>query len=142
MAPIQIGCLNICGINRKFNPLKNFLAQEKNSILAISEIHTVKSIVVSKFHCYQRNSEINPTRSNGVPLLVAHNLASTTHTLPNHLYHLEAVAINLHLQNMSILIISYYNRPRDRVSADLLHYAAQYNFSEILTPDTQTSVTL
>jgi endonuclease/exonuclease/phosphatase family metal-dependent hydrolase len=127
-----MGCINICGINRKFNPLKNFLAQDKISILAISETHTVKSIVVSKFHCYQRNSEINPTRSGGVALLVAQNLASTPHTLPNHLNHLEAVAVNLHLQIMSILIISYYNRPQDRVSADLLRYAAQHNFAIVL----------
>jgi hypothetical protein len=49
MAPIQMGCINICGINRKFNPLENFLAQDKISILAISETHTVKSMVVSKF---------------------------------------------------------------------------------------------
>jgi hypothetical protein len=102
-----MGCLNICGINRKFNPLKNFLAQYKISVLVISETHTVKSIVVSKFHCYQRDSEINPTRSGSVALLVAQNLASTPHTLPNHFNHLEAVAVNLHLQNMSILIISY-----------------------------------
>ncbi|KAJ3629972.1 hypothetical protein MTP99_014332 [Tenebrio molitor] len=132
MAPIQMGCINIRGINRKFNHLKNFLAQDKISILAISETHTVKSIVVPKFHCYQRNSEINPTRSGGVALLVAQNLASTPHTLPNHLNHLEAVAANLHLQNMSILIISYYNRPQDRVSADLLRYAAQHNFAIVL----------
>jgi hypothetical protein len=108
------------------------LAQDKISILAISETHTVKSIVVPKFHCYQRNSEINPTRSGGVALLVAQNLASTPHTLPNHLNHLEAVAANLHLQNMPILIISYYNRPQDRVSADLLRYAAQHNFAIVL----------
>jgi hypothetical protein len=132
MAPIQMGCINIRGINRKFNHLKNFLAQDKISILAISETHTVKSIVVPKFHCYQRNSEINPTRSGGVALLVAQNLVSTPHTLPNHLNHLEAVAVNLHLQNMSILIISYYNRPQDRVSADLLRYAAQHNFAIVL----------
>jgi hypothetical protein len=132
MAPLQMGCINIRGINRKFNHLKNFLAQDKISILAISETHTVKSIVVPKFHCYQRNSEINPTRSGGVALLVAQNLASTPHTLPNHLNHLEAVAVNLHLQNMSILIISYYNRPQDRVSADLLRYAAQHNFAIVL----------
>jgi hypothetical protein len=124
-----MGCINICGINRKFNPFKNFLAQDNISILAISETHTVKSIVVPKFHCYQRNSEINPTRSGGVAFVVAQNLASTTHTLPNHLNHLAAVAANLHLQNMSILIISYYNRPQDRVSADLLRYAAQHNFA-------------
>jgi hypothetical protein len=99
MAPIQMGCINICGINRKLNPLKNFLAQDKISILTISETHTVKSIVVSKFHSYQQNSEINPTRSGGVAL--AQNLASTPHTLPNHLNHLEAVAINLHFHNMS-----------------------------------------
>jgi hypothetical protein len=80
MAPIQMGCINIRGINRKFNHLKYFLAQDKISILAISETHTVKSIVVPKFHCYQRNSEINPTRSGGVALLVAQNLASTPHT--------------------------------------------------------------
>jgi hypothetical protein len=132
MAPIQMGCINIRGINRKFNHLKYFLAQDKISILAISETHTVKSIVVPKFHCYQRNSEINPTCSGGVALLVAQNLASTPHTLPNHLNHLEAVAANLHLQNMSILIISYYNRPQDRVSADLLRYAAQHNFAIVL----------
>jgi hypothetical protein len=126
MAPIQMGCINIRGINRKFNHLKNFLAQDKISILAISETHTVKSIVVPKFHCYQRNSEINSTRSGGVALLVAQNLASTPHTLPHHL---EAVAANLHLQNTSILIISYYNRPQDRVSANLLRYAAQHNFA-------------
>jgi hypothetical protein len=127
-----MGCINIRGINRKFNHLKYFLAQDKISILAISETHTVKSIVVPKFHCYQRNSEINPTRSGGVAILVAQNLASTPHTLPNHLNHLEAVAANLHLQNMSILIISYYNRPQDRVSADLLRYAAQHNFAIVL----------
>jgi hypothetical protein len=127
-----MGCINIRGINRKFNHLKNFLAQDKISILAISETHTVKSIVVPKFHCYQRNSEINPTRSGGVALLVAENLVSTPHTLRNHLNHLEAVAANLHLQNMSILIISYYNRPQDRVSADLLRYAAQHNFAIVL----------
>jgi hypothetical protein len=125
-------CINIRGINRKFNHLKNFLAQDKISILAISETHTVKSIVVPKFHCYQRNSEINPTRSGSVALLVAQNLASIPHTIPNHLNHLEAVAANLHLQNMSILIISYYNRPQDRVSADLLRYAAQHNFAIVL----------
>jgi endonuclease/exonuclease/phosphatase family metal-dependent hydrolase len=124
-----MGCINVCGISRKFNPFKNFLAQDKISILAISETHTVKSIVGPKFHCYQRNSEINPTRSGGVALLVAQNLASTPHTLPNHLNHLAAVAANLHLQNMSILIISYYNRPQDRVSADLLRYTAQHNFA-------------
>jgi hypothetical protein len=127
-----MGCINIRGINRKFNHLKYFLAQDKISILAISETHTVKSIVVPKFHCFQRNSEINPTRSGGVALLVAQNLASSPHTLPNHLNHLEAVAANLHLQNMSILIISYYNRPQDRVSADLLRYAAQHNFAIVL----------
>jgi hypothetical protein len=33
---------------------------------------------------------------------------------------------------MSILIISYYNRPQDRVSADLLRYAAQHNFAIVL----------
>jgi hypothetical protein len=33
---------------------------------------------------------------------------------------------------MSILIISYYNRPQDRVSADLLLYAAQHNFAIVL----------
>ncbi|KAH0818642.1 hypothetical protein GEV33_004149 [Tenebrio molitor] len=103
---------------------------DKISILAISRTHTVKSIVVPKFHCYQRNSEINPTRSGGVALLVAENLISTPHTLRNHLNHLEAVAANLHLQNMSILIISYYNRPQ--VSADLLRYAAQHNFAIVL----------
>ncbi|KAJ3622538.1 hypothetical protein MTP99_003042 [Tenebrio molitor] len=92
MAPIQMGCINIRGINRKFNHLKN----------------------------------------GGVALLVAQNLASTPHTLPNHLNHLEAVVANLHLQNMSILIISYYNRPQDRVSADLLRYAAQHNFAIVL----------
>jgi hypothetical protein len=101
-----MGCINIRGINRKFNHLKNFLAQDKISILAISETHTVKSIVVPKFHCYQWNSEINPTRSGGVALLVAENLASTPHTLPNHPNHLEAVAVNLHLQNNNITLQS------------------------------------
>jgi hypothetical protein len=119
-------------VNRKFNHLKKFLAQDKISILSMSETHTVKSIAGPKFHCYQRNSEINPTPSGGVAFLVAQNLASTPHTLPNHLNHLEAVAANLHLQNMSILIISYYNRPQDRVSADLLRYAAQHNFAIVL----------
>jgi hypothetical protein len=33
---------------------------------------------------------------------------------------------------MSILIISYYNRPQDRVPADLLRYAAQHNFAIVL----------
>jgi hypothetical protein len=80
MAPIQMGCINIRGINRKFNHLKNFLAQDKISILAISETHTVKSIVVPKFHCYQRNSEINPTRSGGV----ASSSLKTSSLLPTH----------------------------------------------------------
>jgi exonuclease III len=140
MAPIQMGCINIRGINRKFNHLKKFLAQDKISILAISETHTVKSIVVPKFHCYQRNSEINPTRSGGVALLVAQNLASTPHTLPNHLNHLEAVAVNLHLQNMSILIISYYNRPQDRVSAD--HILSTENFVPFLYPHCSIGTTV
>jgi hypothetical protein len=33
---------------------------------------------------------------------------------------------------MSILIISYYNRPQVRVPADLLRYAAQHNFTIVL----------
>jgi hypothetical protein len=33
---------------------------------------------------------------------------------------------------MSILIISYYNRPQDSLSADLLRYAAQHNFAIVL----------
>ncbi|KAH0822777.1 hypothetical protein GEV33_000014 [Tenebrio molitor] len=54
--------------------------------------------------------------SGSVALLVAQNLASTPHTLPNHFNHLEAVAY----------------RPQDKISADLLRYVAQHNFAIVL----------
>jgi hypothetical protein len=67
-----------------------------------------------------------------VALLVADNLASSAHPLPDHLSQLEAVAANLHINNSSITIISYYNRPNDNVSTALLRYASQLNHVIVL----------
>jgi hypothetical protein len=52
--------------------------------------------------------------------------------LPDHLSHLEAVAANLYINNTSIVIISYYNRPNHKVSTALLLYAAQLNHAIVL----------
>ncbi|KAJ3617666.1 hypothetical protein MTP99_006764 [Tenebrio molitor] len=52
--------------------------------------------------------------------------------LPDHLAHLEAVAANFYINNSTIVIISYYNRPNDKVSTPLLRYAAQLNHAIVL----------
>jgi hypothetical protein len=52
--------------------------------------------------------------------------------LPDHPSHLEAVAANLYINNTSIVIISYYNRPNHKVSTALLLYAAQLNHAIVL----------
>ncbi|KAJ3631876.1 hypothetical protein MTP99_012981 [Tenebrio molitor] len=130
MAPLQFSCINICGIARKYTHLKNFLTQDKISVVALTETHATKPISLPKFHCYQRNSEVD--RGGGVALRVADKLASSSHPLPNHLSHIEAVAANLYINNSSIVIISYYNRPNDKVSTALLRYASQLNHAIVL----------
>jgi hypothetical protein len=90
--------------------LKNVPAQDKISILTSWETHSVKPIIIQ----------------------ILLNLDSTA-TLFDHLTHLEVVAINLHLNNMSILIISCYNHLRDRVSADLLLYTPKKNVAIVFS---------
>ncbi|KAH0809408.1 hypothetical protein GEV33_013383 [Tenebrio molitor] len=65
-------------------------------------------------------------------LLVSDALASVSHDLPPNLTHLEAIAAKITISNLTILIISYYNLPSEKVSAELLSYLTQFDYAIIL----------
>ncbi|RZC33986.1 Exo endo phos 2 domain containing protein, partial [Asbolus verrucosus] len=68
----------------------------------------------------------------GVALLINSNLASTAHSLPNHLIRLNAVAANLIINDLIILIISFYIPANTQVPDDLLQYASQNRHTIIM----------
>jgi hypothetical protein len=82
------------------NPLKNFLDQDKISILAISETHTLKLIMVFKFQSALKSTLSAAAASRPKPRLHSPHIPKPPQPPRSR---------NLHLHNMSILIISYYN---------------------------------
>jgi hypothetical protein len=110
VVPINIASVNVCGISRKYAPIKNFIDSDKIQILAMSETRSPRPIKIKKFVPYQRDSNPNP-KIRGVALLVSDALASVSHDLRPNLTHLEAIAAKITISNLTILIISYYNPP-------------------------------
>jgi exonuclease III len=131
VVPINIASVNVCGISRKYAPIKNFIDSDKIQILAMSEMRSPRPIKIKKFVTYQRDSNPNP-KIRGVALLVSDALPSVSHNLPQNLTHLEAIAAKLTINNLTILIISYYNPPSEKVSAELLFYLTQFDHAIIL----------
>jgi exonuclease III len=131
VVPINIASVNVCGISRKYAPIKNFIDSDKIQILAMSETRSPRPIKIKKFVTYQRDSNPNP-KIRGVALLVSDALASVSHDLPPNLTHLEAIAAKITINNLAILIISYYNPPSEKVSAELLFYLTQFDHAIIL----------
>jgi exonuclease III len=131
VVPINIASVNVCGISRKYAPIKNFIDSDKIQILAMSETRSPRPIKIKKIVPYQRDSNPNP-KIRGVALLVSDALASVSHDLRPNLTHLEAIAAKITISNLTILIISYYNPPSEKVSAELLSYLTQFDYAIIL----------
>lgn len=122
MAPIVLGTANAGGINRKMGAIKNFIKTDKIDILAITE---TKHKFPIKLENYQINSKL-PTahRSGGVALATHPLLRTTNFNIPNNFHNLDLVANNLFINNMHIIIFCYYNKPQNRISAELIDFFA------------------
>ncbi|XP_008201458.2 probable RNA-directed DNA polymerase from transposon BS [Tribolium castaneum] len=131
MASLNFATVNTGGISRKFASLRHFLHIDQIHIAAITETQSKRPVNITGFHSYNKPSPTTRAK-HGVTLLVSTSLASSQHILPPHLDHLQAVAATIHINNLNILFICYYNPPLETVSTQLLDYTSTFRHAVIL----------
>jgi hypothetical protein len=129
MAPINFGCVNICGVSREYQALKIFIDQDNISILGISETK-IRFVKIHNFTSFKKKLTTHPS-NRGVALIASDIIPSQPHQLLNHLGH-EAVPAKVQINNQMTLIISYYNPPLELTSSELLNKVALQNHAIIL----------
>lgn len=106
----RLGTLNIAGLRRKTKNLHHLLFTEKIAILGLQEtkIDPNFNFSVSGYNIFRKD---HTSRSQGVALLIHNSLPSSLHSLPIHLTHLQAIAVDVHTPTGPITFINYYNHP-------------------------------
>jgi len=117
-----IGTINACGVRRKRHLIKSLLLTHNIAVLSITETKLRTPLSFTNYNTFQANSPLGAYR--GTALLLHRNFSATHFLIPVHFQPIECVAIQLHLNNLTITLFSYYNPPNDQLSADFLEYAS------------------
>lgn len=130
---VKICTLNACGWSRKRDLIRNMANSDDVDILAITETRTTAPRIISLpgFTVHQHNS---PTHRGiyGTAIAVRTHLPQSLFQLPPFLDHLECCAVLVHLTDITITVIVYYNPPSEALNNDLFIYAASLRHCVLL----------